>query len=76
MNEQNIQNVLQSNPYYKDFYDEYCGHFSLVYAIGGAYVCFFNQVGEVVTSYIWGKYRSEIDIEPVQYFSAVGTKIL
>lgn len=76
MSEQDVQNILQKNPYYKDFHDEYCGHFSLVYEIGGAYVCFFNQVGGVVTSYILGKYSQEIDIEFVQYFSAVGTKIL
>lgn len=76
MNEQEIQEILQNNPFYKDFHDEYCGHFSLVYEIGGAYVCFFNQVGGVVTSYILGKKDEKIDIELVQYFSAVGTKIL
>lgn len=76
MNEQEILKFLQQNPYYREFHDEFSGHFSLVYEIGGAYVCFFNQVGGIVTSYILNTCSHKIDVDIVQKFSAMGTKIL
>lgn len=76
MNETEVQNILESNRYYNEFFEEFEGKFALMYKVGGAYVCFYNQVGGYIAPFIVGAYEQEIDVDTVQDFSAIGARLL
>ena len=76
MNEAEVQKILESNRYYNEFFEEFEGKFALIYKVGGAYVCFYNQVGGYIAPFIIGAYEQQIDVEAVQDFSAIGTRLL
>lgn len=76
MTESEVQRILESNRYYNEFFEEFEGRFALLYKIGGAYVCFYNQVGGYIAPYVVGAYEQQINIDVVQDFSAIGTRLL
>lgn len=76
MTQEEVQRILESNRYYNDFFDEFEGKFALMYKIGGAYICFYHQVGGFIASYVVDTYQQTVDIDMVQDFCAIGTRLL
>lgn len=76
MNETEVQEILESNRYYNEFFEEFEGKLALIYKVGGAYVCFYNQVGGYIAPFIIGVYEQQIDVDVVQDFSAIGARLL
>lgn len=76
MNETEVQSILESNRYYNEFFNEFEGKFALMYRVGGANVCFYNQVGGYIASFVVGAYEQPIDVDSVQDFSVIGVRLL
>ena len=76
MNEQQVIEKLNKNPYFLDFHKEFQGRFILYYEVNGVGIYFFNSIGGVVEAYLTMLYDFYKVDEQVKDFIVISKKIL
>ena len=67
MTKESVLTILERNPNYHDFKNEFKGGFCLLYHVFGAQIVVFNEVGKQVSLFILST-DQDLQIEKVQEF--------